>query len=264
MGTAARDAATAGCKEAMQATYKQISKRFANAREKAADHYQMLQASHAEATAVLKSHTSLLTSFRAKIAEREEGITSYKKHVDELYGTIQSREERLVKLQEGQGRNLDRLKALLELVQSVRDSQPTRAPPTAGKARACNYASMNCFKQRLHSRLRERQPSTPSQCRRACTRWYPRARRRRSIRTWSCTWLKRSACSHSDAESETARRVFRKTFKSVPAPYIIAACESIQVLTHAFCSNNSFLPKTLVTALISPAVVLHFSERAAL
>ena len=54
-------------------------------------------------------------------------MTSYKKHVDELYRTVQ----------EGQGRNLDRLEALLELVQSVRGNQPTRppfrAPPTAGK-----------------------------------------------------------------------------------------------------------------------------------
>ena len=59
--TDTRDAMAKSLKEALASNLKQIRERFTAARETATDHYAKLQASHAEGTAVLKSHTALLT-----------------------------------------------------------------------------------------------------------------------------------------------------------------------------------------------------------
>ena len=62
-----------------------------------------------------------------------ESFAGFKRHVDELYGSVQAWEERQAELQEGQNRSLDKLEAILELLQSVREHEqsrpPYRAPP---------------------------------------------------------------------------------------------------------------------------------------
>ena len=87
--------------------------------------YQKLQAANAEGSAVMKSHTSLLSSFRAKQTEFEEILANYRKHLDELAGSVPSVEERLSEL--------------LEILQGLRESTPRvpyRSPPTAPPAEA--------------------------------------------------------------------------------------------------------------------------------
>ena len=124
----------------MMATHlKQVQDRFASARETAAEQYQKLQAANAEGSAVMKIHTSLLSSFRAKQPEFEEILTNYHKHIDGLAGNIQGVEESLTELQDGQQRVLDRLEAVLEILQKLRESTPRvpyRAPPTAPQGRS--------------------------------------------------------------------------------------------------------------------------------
>ena len=102
--TDTRDAMAKNLKEALAANLKQILERFSGARETAADHYAKLQASHAEGTAVLKSLTALLTAFRAKLAELDEVMTNYKKHIDEVYWAVQSMAEQVAELHYGQTR----------------------------------------------------------------------------------------------------------------------------------------------------------------
>ena len=137
--TGTRDAMAALLKDMMAAHLKQVHDRFASARETAAEHYQKLQAANAEGSAVMKSHTSLLSSLRAKQTEFEEIRTNYRKHIDELAGNIQGVEERLTDLQDRQQRVLDRLEAVLEILQGLRESTPRvpyRAPPTAPSGEA--------------------------------------------------------------------------------------------------------------------------------
>ena len=83
------EASCTSTREAIATHLKQVQDRFSLAREIAADHYQKLQAANAESSAVMKSHASLLSSFRAKQTEFEEILTNYRKHLDELAGSVQ-------------------------------------------------------------------------------------------------------------------------------------------------------------------------------
>ena len=87
-----KEAMAALLKDTMATELKQVQDRFAAARETAAEHFQKLQAANAEGSAVMESHTSLLSSFRAKQTEFEEILTNYRKHLDELAGNVQSLE----------------------------------------------------------------------------------------------------------------------------------------------------------------------------
>ena len=91
---------------------KQLFEKLGAAREIAAEHFQKLQMAHAESSSIIKSHTALITGFRTKPVEFEEQLGQYLKHTDELYGSVQSLEERVVELQ-GQQCMLDKLEAII-------------------------------------------------------------------------------------------------------------------------------------------------------
>ena len=116
-----------------------------NARETALENFQKLITMHGESTALIKSHSTLLQGHRAKLLEFEESLALLKRRMDDHNEAMQAFEERQAELQESHQRALDKLDAILELLQSVRDHQtsrpPFRAPPIAsgGKGSEAGY-----------------------------------------------------------------------------------------------------------------------------
>ena len=82
-------------------------------RETPSENFQKLSTMHGETTSLVKSHSALLTGFRAKMLEFEESIAACMRQVDELFGSMQALEERQAEFQEGQNRMLDKLEAIL-------------------------------------------------------------------------------------------------------------------------------------------------------
>ena len=168
--TSTREATAALLKELMATHLKQVQDRFASARETAAEHYQKIQAANAEGSAVMKSHTSLLSSFRAKQTEFEEILTNCRKHL----GRVQGVEERVSELGEGQQRMLDRLEAVLEILQGLRESTPRvpyQSPPTAPPAEKQFRSGSTSFW--LQRQAPDNLPSSvrPRPCRTGKPRW---------------------------------------------------------------------------------------------
>ena len=130
---ATKDGVIANVKEQVGSISKQLLERMGNARETALENFQKLSTMHGESTALIKSHSMLLQGHRAKLLEFEESLALLKHRGDDHNEAMQALEERQAELQESHQRALDKLDAILELLQSVRDHQtsrpPFRAPP---------------------------------------------------------------------------------------------------------------------------------------
>ena len=133
----------------------------------------------------MKSHSALLTGYRAKLLEFKESLAGFKRHIDELYGTAQALEERQAELQEGQNRSLDKLEAMLELI------VPRQFPPAQAKEQ------MQRFQFAWMTLLPKRKPSPwPPLVWRGREARHPRGNRM----LWYITLLKAFVCSCIAAE----------------------------------------------------------------
>ena len=117
---ATKDGVIANVKEQIGGALKQNLDRLGGAREAASENFQKLSTMHGETTSLVKSHSALLTGFRAKMLELrlknpllDSRAMLMSSMVDELYGSLQALEEGQAELQEGQNRTLNKLEAIL-------------------------------------------------------------------------------------------------------------------------------------------------------